>query len=73
MKQEQYVNGGSEPARALPVPTSTPRKTEREGSSEEEEEAAISTERECVSDETLLVPDIINRFFFVSIYLISLF
>jgi len=62
--------GGSEPARALPVPTSTPRNTEREGSSGEEE-AAISKERECVSDETLLVLEIIDSFIFVSIYLSS--
>lgn len=62
--------GGSEPARALPVPTSTPRNTEREGLSREEA-AAISKGGYCVSEETLLVSDIIDSFIFVSIYLCS--
>lgn len=71
MKQEQYVNGGSEPARALPVPTSTPRKTEREGSSGEEEEAAISTERECVSDPSCYQSRLLCLYLFISLFCFS--
>lgn len=65
------MKGGSEPARALPVPTSTPRKTEREGSSEEEEEAAISTERECVSDPSCYQSRLLCLYLFISLFCFS--
>ena len=72
--------GESGPARALPVPTSTPRKTERRGT-----EAAISTEAGrltrwlccwwsssgAVSDHALLPPAIFFRLLLLSFSLLS--